>query len=447
MPKWFGTDGLRGRAGQFPLDQSTVFNLGQALVSLLEENNLEPLVIIGRDTRESSPWLEATLGGGVVSAGGQVCSAGVIPTSAIAFLTREEKFSAGAVISASHNPYEDNGIKIFQAQGTKIPEEWEDYLEEKMISLSPPSSSVLKRNLSLEPEKYYQQKYLAFLESSFTAFPSQDLTIVVDCAHGASSDYAPQVLSSLGFKVIPIGCSPNGKNINLNCGSLYPQQLAEQVVAYQADLGIAYDGDADRAIWVDHQGRILNGDHTLFILAHYFLRKNILSSNKIVGTVMSNLGLEIALSKLNLKLIRTKVGDKYVLETMLTEGSNLGGERSGHTIILNICPTGDGILTSLKILEAMSSENASLSQLVTNYREFPQILINIPVKRKPDLATLPEVQGILMEARQALEGKGRLFIRYSGTEPLLRLLLESEEEGLIEEWGVRLKRILEKVLN
>ncbi|HDJ23508.1 MAG TPA: phosphoglucosamine mutase [Candidatus Aminicenantes bacterium] len=453
MPKWFGTDGLRGKAGQFPLDQSTVFKLGQALVHLLEDNYLKPVIIIGRDTRESGSWLEAALGRGIVSAGGEVNSAGVITTSAIAYLTREEKFSAGVVISASHNPFEDNGIKIFQTQGTKIPEEWEDYLEEKMMSLlsspSPsasPSVSSGKENFSPKPENYYQDKYLAFLEASFAGC-ARDLKVVVDCAHGASVAYAPLVLSSLGFKVISMGCSPNGRNINFHCGSLYPQSLAQKVVNQQADLGIAYDGDADRAIWVDHQGRILNGDHTLFILARYFQKKKLLSSDKIVGTIMSNLGLEMALSKLNLKLVRAKVGDKYVLEAMLSEGSNLGGERSGHTIILDKCPTGDGILTSLKILEVMSNENASLSQLVSDYSEFPQRLINIPVKKKLDLNSLPEVQSILEEAQQALEGRGRLFIRYSGTEPLLRLLLESEEESLIELWGKRLQAVLKKVLN
>jgi|Deesub1362B_J571_1020462.scaffolds.fasta_scaffold00002_48 phosphoglucosamine mutase len=447
MPEWFGTDGLRGKAGQFPLDEPTVFNLGQALVVLLGEKNLPPLVLIGRDTRESSPWLENVLRSGIVSAGGRVDSAGVIPTSAISLLTRDEKFSAGIVISASHNPYDDNGIKIFQPNGTKIPEDWEDYLEEKMtVSPSPPSSS-LTDSPPLNPEKYYQDKYCEFLKSCFRSSSPAPLKIVIDCAHGASSAYAPRLFSELGFEVIPTACSPTGQNINLNCGSLHPQQLARQVVEHQADLGIAYDGDADRAIWVDRNGQILNGDHTLYVLARYFQKKNTLSSDKIVATVMSNLGLEKALECLNLKLIRTRVGDKYVLEKMLAVGSNLGGERSGHTIILDECPTGDGLLTSLKILEAVSEEETPLDQLIAGYTEYPQILINIPAKRKPDLATHPEAQAILEEAQQAMTGKGRIFTRYSGTEPVLRLLLEGKDKNLLHEWGEKLRLRFEKILN
>lgn len=447
MPEWFGTDGLRGKAGRFPLDETTVFNLGRALVSLLEEKHLSPLVLIGRDTRESSPWLENVLRKGIISAGGRVESAGVIPTSAISFLTKEEKFSAGIVISASHNPYDDNGIKIFQMNGLKIPEDWEDFLEKKMTASSLSPSLSLSEAPPLRPEKYYQDKYLEFLKACFRSSSPTPLKLVLDCAHGASSTYAPRLFSELGFKVVPTACSPTGQNINLNCGSLHPEQLARQVVDHQAHLGIAYDGDADRAIWVDQTGRVLNGDHTLYILAKYFQKKKALSSNKIVATVMSNLGLEKTLAALNLELIRTQVGDKYVLEKMLEVGSNLGGERSGHTIILDQCPTGDGLLTSLKILEAMNEEGRLLDQLTAGYTEFPQILINVPAKNKPDLTTHPEAQAILKEAQQALAGQGRIFPRYSGTEPVLRLLLEGEDANLLNEWGEKLRHHFEKILN
>ena len=447
MPEWFGTDGLRGRAGEFPLDDTTVFNLGRSLVALLRAKSLSPQVLIGRDTRESSPWLEKILSQGIISAGGQVESAGVIPTSAISFLTREEKFSAGIVISASHNPYRDNGIKIFQRNGFKIPEDWENFLEEKMVATSFSPSSSLPKISPFHPENYYQDKYFKFLKSCFRSSSPAPLKLVLDCAHGASSAYAPRLFTELGFEVVPICCSPTGQNINLNCGSLHPEQLARQVLTHQAHLGIAYDGDADRAIWVDHHGQILNGDHTLYILAKYFQRKKALSSDKIVATVMSNLGLEKALAGLNLQLIRTQVGDKYVLDKMVAIGCNLGGERSGHTIILDECPTGDGLLTSLKILEAVSEEGKLLDQLIAGYMEYPQILINIPARKKPDLAVHPEAQAILKEAQQALAGKGRLLTRYSGTEPLLRLLLEGEDEKLLKEWGEKLRHRFEKILN
>lgn len=444
MKKLFGTDGIRAMAGQFPLDHSSVYTLGKALVELLEEEGLPPKVIIGRDTRESGEWLEQALFHGINESQGEAFSAGIIPTSAISFLTKKYSFSAGIVISASHNPYQDNGIKIFSSQGTKISDIWEEKLER---AIQTGRKNVRKEKKEIKPSSSFGKDYMDFLLSRFSSVSLQKkIKIALDCSNGASCFFAPKVFRNLGFDVITTGASPDGKNINARCGSLYPQNLAKKVVENKAHLGIAYDGDADRAIWVDEKGRILNGDHTLIVLSQSMKEKEVLKSDYVVATAMSNLGLEKALERLKLKLYRTQVGDKYVLEQMMKLGANLGGEQSGHTIFLDDCPTGDGILTSIKMLDVMVSRNTSLSELVKDFEEFPQVLVNVRVSRKDDFNKFPEIKNAMDEIEKELADSGRLHLRYSGTEPLARIMIEGQNKDQIENHAHKMARLITRYL-
>jgi len=444
MKKLFGTDGIRAIAGDYPLDYATIFSLAKALVRLLEKEGLAPRVLIGRDTRESGPWIEEALFQGIQAGGGEVTSAGVIPTSAISFLTRKHLFSSGIVISASHNPYRDNGIKIFSSQGLKISDEWEAQLEK---ALAGRREKAGRKRPRITPRPDLAEDYIDFLKGQLhhVSLP-KELTIVVDCSNGASFAIAPLVFFGLDFKTIAIFNAPDGKNINRRCGSLHPESLARMVVDARADLGVAYDGDADRAIWVDENGKILNGDHTLFIQARFMKEKGKLRSNKVVATTMSNMGLEKVLRKMGLELVRTRVGDKYVLQKMMELESNLGGERSGHTIFLDDCPTGDGILTSLKMLEAMISSEASLAELAGDLKEFPQTLQNVRVREKADFHKFPEIIQVMDEIEAQLAGSGRLDVRYSGTEPMARVMVEGEEKSQIEELARRMSDVIAKYL-
>ncbi len=444
MKKLFGTDGIRAVAGEYPLDRKTIFIVARALVELLQQEGLKPKVLIGRDTRESGPWIEEVLFQGIRAEGGETVSAGVIPTSAVSFLTRKHCFSAGIVISASHNPYRDNGIKIFSTQGLKISDEWEARLE-KAVACGKGNPKICK--LSVSPEPGLSKEYEDFLKEQLEGLPGlKNLSLVVDCSNGASSAIAPEVFRELGFKVMAIHNTPDGKNINRRCGSLHPEELVRKVRAARADLGVAYDGDADRAIWVDENGRILNGDHTLFVQARHMKEKKRLKSTKIVATTMSNLGLEKALEEMGLELVRTKVGDKYVLEKMMELESNLGGEQSGHTIFLDDCPTGDGILTSLRMLEVMLSRRASLSELTSGLKEFPQVLLNVRVREKPDFSRFPEIIQVMEEVKRKLAGRGRLDVRYSGTEPLARVMVEAQEKALVQALAKRMAGTIAKYL-
>jgi len=444
MEKLFGTDGLRAIAGQFPLDYESVYVLGQTLIELLQHHGFPTQVIIGRDTRESGVWLEQALVQGIQEKRGEAFLTGIIPTSAISFLTKKYSFSAGIVISASHNPYQDNGIKIFSSQGTKISEDWENQLEK---AIKAKRKSINRKNLSLSPMDSFGDDYLKFLKSKFQApahFPK--FKIALDCSNGASTFFAPKVFKDLGFVVITIGCYPNGKNINDGCGSLHPQTLAQAVIESKADIGIAYDGDADRAIWIDEKGKVLNGDHTLFVLAKFMKERKRLKSSFVVATTMSNLGLEKALEKLELKLYRAPVGDKYVLEEMIKLGTNLGGEQSGHTIFLDDCMTGDGILTSLKMLEVMSCEKALLSELVEDFEEYPQILLNVRVSRKEDFSHFSEISQAVEEVKQNLSDCGRFHLRYSGTEPVARIMIEGRDQNQIETMAQKIAALIHKYL-
>jgi len=445
MDKLFGTDGIRATAGEYPLDYNSIYTLGHALIDLLKAEKLAPRVIIGRDTRESGQWIEQALFQGVKEAKGKALSAGLIPTSAISFLTKQEGFSAGIVISASHNPYQDNGIKIFSSQGIKITSVWEELLEQ---AITGSSYSVQKKEMTLSTDNSLGNDYIRFLKSRFDGVRlPRKIKIVLDCSNGASSYIAPMIFSDLAFDVIAINASPDGTNINKECGSLYPQNLAKKVVETAADIGIAYDGDADRALWIDETGRILNGDHTLYVLSRFMKERDRLRTDTVVATTMSNMGLEKALEEVGLKLVRTEVGDKYVLEEMMRLNANLGGEQSGHTIFIDDCPTGDGILTSLKILEVLAEKDTTLSRLVSGFAEYPQILKNVPVSRKPDMGRYSEIMDAIHAVKELLSDQGRLNVRYSGTEPLVRIMIEGSDLQQIEEYADRLASVISKHLS
>ncbi len=428
--KLFGTDGVRAVAGHFPLDAPTISRLGQALIELLGAKGLGSGVLIGRDTRESGPWMERALARGIRAAGGEAVSAGVIPTSAVSYLTKTHGFAAGAVISASHNPFEDNGIKIFSPLGIKIPDEWELEIEAAVLE---GRGRLPGHEADVEIDGRLAGDYAGYLAGRIRPGPgAAGLRIVVDCANGASFVAAPRLLRGLGFEVEAINAAPDGRNINVGCGSLHPEGLAARVRETGAAMGVAYDGDADRALWVDGEGRLLNGDHTLFVQALHMKETGRLRAGAVVATTMSNMGLERALEARGLGLVRAKVGDKYVHEEMVARGANLGGEQSGHTIFLDDLPTGDGLLTSLHMLEVLAERGGRLADLVEGLTEFPQTLVNVRVRRKPDFADLPEVQAALEVVRRHVGRDGRVDLRYSGTEPLARIMVEARDRAAVE---------------
>ncbi|HZX10750.1 MAG TPA: phosphoglucosamine mutase [Acidobacteriota bacterium] len=444
MDRLFGTDGIRAVAGKYPLDYSTIYKIGKNLTDLLRKKNQSPRILLGQDTRSSGKWIQQALFQGIRDSKGEAVSAGVIPTSAVAVLSKIKSFSSGIMISASHNPYEYNGIKIFSSKGTKIKDDFEQELEKHIIKskdkIIPSSSEPLTDN-------DLKNEYIQFIKSKFASGNFlKDIKVVIDCANGASSDIAPNIFSELGFNTVPINTEPNGNNINSNCGSLFPNKLAHKVLETKADMGIAYDGDSDRAIFIDEKGKVLNGDHTLFILSRYMKEKGLLNSSKIVGTVMSNLGLEKALKAMGLQLIRSDVGDKYVYDEMIKQESNLGGEQSGHTILLDECPTGDGILTSLKIIQIMILKNCPLSDLYKGFHEYPQVQKNIKVSRKEDFSHYPGIMSALKKAEQELSGKGRIKVRYSGTEPLARVMIEGKNKQEIENLAQMISKSISKEL-
>ena len=388
--------------------------------------------------------MERALARGVRAAGGEAASAGVIPTSAVSYLTKTHGFSAGAVISASHNPFRDNGIKVFSPLGIKIPDEWELELEAAVLE---GRGRLPGHDLDVAFNSGLAGDYADYLTSRVRlAGTPAGLKVAVDCANGAISHLAPRVLRGLGFNVEALHASPDGSNINLDCGSLHPERLAARVRETGAAMGIAYDGDADRALWVDGSGHLLNGDHTLFVQALHMKETGRLLTNDVVATTMSNMGLEAALGKAGLGLVRTKVGDKYVYEEMAARGANLGGEQSGHTIFLDDFPTGDGLLTSLRMLEVMVERGETLASLVKDLVEFPQTLVNVRVTRKPDFAEFPEIAAAVEETRSRLGREGRLDLRYSGTEPLARVMVEARDQGLVDSCAKRVADAVRKHL-
>lgn len=434
MRKLFGTDGIRGVANEYPMTAELALRLGQVIGHIIKRGDHRHRIIIGKDTRLSGYLLEYALVSGICAAGVDALLVGPLPTPGIAYLTSSMRADAGVVISASHNPYQDNGIKIFSSDGFKLPDEVEEQIEEQLFT---PESG----RFTVPPTDIGQAfriddaggRYISYLKSTFPRDLSlKGLRIALDCAHGATYKVAPAVFQELGAEVIPYGIRPNGRNINRQCGSTYPAAVQGLVRRHKADIGIALDGDGDRLICVDHEGRVVDGDQIMAICARYLLEHGLLKKKTLVATVMSNLGLEIALKKLGGRLVRTQVGDRYVLERMLQGGFNLGGEQSGHIIFLDYTTTGDGILSALQLLAIMQREQRPLAELAKIMEVYPQTLISLKVREKKDLSEIPEIIQGIREAERQLGDRGRLLIRYSGTEPKIRIMCEGEDAGEVE---------------
>jgi phosphoglucosamine mutase len=442
----FGTDGIRGEAGKFPLDPATVSAIGFSLASHLAEAHASPEIIIGRDTRESGEWIEQALIAGAARAGANCESAGVITTPGVAFLTRKHQAAAGVVISASHNPYQDNGIKIFAPSGKKMDDSVERQIESEIFanqSASGPIELTTKQH-SAELEEQLRHEYLSFLSNDIGhGMTLQGLKMVIDCANGASSELAPVLFSKLGAEVIAINADPDGRNINRDCGSLHIETLQSRVAVEKADLGVAFDGDADRSLFVDKHGSFVDGDATLWALASFLQSHGQLSDNMVVATVMSNIGLELALRGAGIDLVRTDVGDKYVLEELLRRSASLGGEQSGHIILPELSLAGDGMITALSLLRAMRESSKTLAEMVEGFIRYPQVLVNVRVREKAPFTDLPGVQREVAEVEELLSQKGRLLLRYSGTEPLARVMIEGENQKKIEEYAGRIAQAME----
>jgi len=431
MGRFFGTDGIRGRAGEAPLDPATVQTIGRAIVRALGVPG--PRVLIGRDTRESGPSIEQHLAAGLAAEGAHPESAGVIPTPAIAHLARQRSgpgrqgYHLGVVISASHNPYQDNGIKVFGGAGRKFSTELEDKTEAIIAELS----AQPMRQAPDVTQRELDRAYLAHLTRSYAGPSLEGLHLVVDCANGATSFLARPLFEGLGARVTAINDQPDGRNINRDCGATHPECVGARVMAAGADLGLAFDGDGDRCILADATGRVVDGDHVLFLAARRLQEQGALKGGAVVATIMSNVGLEIALGKAGIPLVRTAVGDRNVLEEMERRGANLGGEQSGHVIFLDHEPTGDGLLTGLEVLEVVKASGRPLHELAADLEVYPQVLINVRVRERADIEAIPEIKAQLDRARAVLDGRGRLVVRYSGTEPLLRVMAEGPDEAEI----------------
>lgn len=452
--KLFGTDGIRGKAGEYPLDERTVERIGDSLVeNLTAELNRSPRLIIGRDTRQSGPQIQAALTRGAMAAGATVESAGVITTPGIAYLTRVTPFDAGVVISASHNPYFDNGIKVFSPTGKKLADEMERRIEEQLFAtayethrLIEPSQSVLNTNESHEAD--FATRYLSYLIKEVAqGLNLSGYKLAIDCANGAAYALAPQLFKRLGAEVEVLSDSPDGVNINENCGALHMESLKQRVKNDGFDLGVAFDGDADRALFVDSNGNLVDGDHTLLLLAESLKSQGRLTGNTVVATVMSNIGLEIALRERGVEMVRANVGDRYVLEEMLRRDAKLGGEQSGHIILSDISLAGDGLVTAIELLRVVRKSGKTLAELSSTMKTYPQVLVNVYVKSKPPLADIPEIKAAMNMLEADLQGHGRLLVRYSGTENLARVMIEGEEQRRIEEQANDLAEIIRRVLN
>lgn len=427
---YFGTDGIRGIAGEPPLDPVTVYAVGMALGDDLASRGATAIVV-GQDTRESSPWIAETLAAGASHCGILATSAGVITTPAIAYLTRTGDFAAGVMISASHNPYRDNGIKIFGHSGYKLPDAEEAEIEARLARYL--AAGVTPRRLALPPAAGLRDRYAAFLAGRLADGAGLSrLRVVADCGNGAATSVAAGVLRRLGLEPVMMADQPDGRNINGHCGALYPESMAARVAALGADVGFALDGDADRVMMADASGHIVDGDRVLFLAARDLHARARLRPPSVVGTVMSNLGLELALRPLGITLERAAVGDKYVLEQMLVNGAVLGGEPSGHVIFRHDATTGDGLLTALRVLEIMARTGASLTELTAAFQALPQKLVNVRVREKRPLPELPAVQSAIAAAERHFGANGRVLVRYSGTEKLARVMVEAVSQEDVE---------------
>ena len=446
MKALFGTDGIRGEAGRFPLDEPTVKTIGFSLASHLAESISEPVIVIGRDTRESGEWLERALIEGAAQAGAKCLSAGVITTPGVAFLTRQLQAGAGVVISASHNPYQDNGIKIFSPSGEKIDDSLERQIERDIEKgFKSKSNEFVFNPRTPARAASLRNDYLNFLTNHIAHDLSlHGMTIVVDCANGASCEFAPKLFATLGAHVIAINAQPDGRNINLNSGSLHIESLTAAVSKEKADLGVAFDGDADRALFVDEKGHFVDGDATLWVLANYLRSRERLNDDTVVATVMSNVGLEVAFRAAGIKLVRTNVGDKYVLDELLKLGASLGGEQSGHIIMPALSLAGDGMITALCLLRALREAGKTLSEMTAGFQQYPQILVNVRVREKVPFDRLSSVQAEVRDVEERLSHKGRLLLRYSGTEPLARVMIEGEQQFEIEDYAQRIATAIKR---
>jgi phosphoglucosamine mutase len=441
----FGTDGIRGRAGTPPLDGTTITRVGSGLVDDLKSRGFDrPRVVIGRDTRASGPEIRRALAAGIRVAGGEAVLAGVIPTPGLALLTRNDDFAAGVMISASHNHWDDNGVKVFGADGAKLPDADELEIERRVLGGDPlPETAASGAGIDDEHEHLHQE-YVDFLGKCVGGRGAlAGLSVVLDCAHGAAYQVAPEAFRAAGAIVTVLSAAPDGRNINDGCGSLHPEALQERVTDSGADLGFAFDGDADRCIGVDRRGKLLDGDFALYYLGTHLHREGRLSGGKVVATVMSNLGLEKALEREGIGMLRTPVGDRYVLEAMREGGYSLGGEQSGHIICLDHAPTGDGTLTALLLAQRSHGGDdpaASLDRLP----HYPQVLVNVRVREKPEIAEHPALATAVADAEQAFRGEGRVVVRYSGTEPKARVMIEGNDGAAVEEWADRLARVFRR---
>lgn len=452
MKRLFGTDGMRGPAGQFPLDAQTVFTAARSLAQRLadKKGGSAPRIVVGRDTRESGPWLEAAVIAGA-RAGGAVCeSAGVITTPGVAFLTKTIPADAGIVISASHNPYEDNGIKIFAPSGRKLNDATERQIESDIrsgVGEQPFVGDAARSSADDFRTRELREAYAQYLAGEV----GRDLRLngtkmVIDCANGAASIFAPQLFESLGATVVAINADPDGKNINLNCGSLHLDRLQAKVIEENASFGVAYDGDADRALFVDAHGQFVDGDATLWVLAQYLGLRGELAGGVVVATVMSNIGLEKALDSRGWTLIRTDVGDKYVLEELVVTGASIGGEQSGHIIFPRMSLAGDGMITTICVLRAMSDAGRELHELVEGFKRYPQVLVNIRVGEKRPFGEVAEIVRAARDTEEELDGNGRLLLRYSGTEPLARVMIEGADQSQIDRLANDLAQVIQGAL-
>ncbi|MBZ5720514.1 MAG: phosphoglucosamine mutase [Acidobacteriia bacterium] len=431
----FGTDGIRGVAGEFPLTRESTYLIGRALGHDLVRSNRQARVVIGQDTRESSAWIADRVGLGLTSVGVEVHSAGIITTPGVAYLARSRGYAAGVVISASHNPWTDNGIKVFSGDGYKLPDAHELAIEQEIFALlqNPQAHPEPARgpDPSLPGEAALRHAYIQWLTQNVTTDLSR-MRVLVDCAHGAATVEAPELFRACRIQAVFLSASPDGQNINDGCGALHPATVANAVADKpgQFDLGVTFDGDADRALFSDAQGHVINGDAVLLLAARDMQSRGVLAGSTVVATTMSNMGLEIALRKSGIRMLRANVGDKYVLEEMQRSGAVLGGEQSGHIIFRDgEATTGDGLLTALRVLDVMSRTGRSLADVIADLKVFPQTIQNIRVREKVPFARVPEIQQAIASAEKELDGNGRVVVRYSGTEALARVMVEAESEA------------------
>ena len=437
VPRLFGTDGIRGIANREPMTSETVLQVGRALTQVFPKRPGHHKIVIGKDTRLSGYMLETALASGVCSMGGDVLLVGPMPTPGVAFLTRSLRADAGVVISASHNPFQDNGLKIFSEKGLKLPDTVEDDITALVRGATPaisrPPVDCIGKAVRVDDAL---GRYNVFVKNAFPReLTLEGIKVVIDCANGAAYKVAPDVLAELGADVVAVGVEPDGRNINRDCGALHPHHVQRLVREHGAQLGISLDGDADRAILIDETGTIVDGDAILAVAARDRIETDRLPERTVVATEMSNLGLDVALHRMGGRLVRTRVGDRYVIEAMRRGGYTLGGEPSGHVVFSDVSTTGDGLVTFLSILAIMIRTGQPLSALRRHFHPCPQVLLNIPVRARRDLERIEPVSRVMRQVRDKLGGDGRLVVRYSGTEPLLRIMVEGEDEGVVRAYG------------